>query len=489
MLMTVLYGEEVGKYNQTLLRINSCSLRIGYYICPNKKCYMKKITLISFLVATVVSFGQITKPSFNRWSIDLSGGINSVAKGMTPGYKSNLPNVGSFEVGTRYMLNADFGFDLNVGFDNFGNSSESPEFKTNVGRLNLQGVLNLGNALKFYQWTEKFTFLAHAGVGMADFSDDGLTFFFSDHDRMGQLVVGLTPQYKLSRRLAINLDVTAFANARQNNTFDFQTYSKVQGFNDRMYVTYTAGISYYLGRFDQHADWSPTKAVSKEEMDLMRADMEKMRRGMKDEDRDGVPNYLDEEPITAEGALVDNKGVTDPNKLDTDKDGIPDSYDACPEQEGKFATNGCPDADGDGVADKDDKCPSVPGVASAQGCPQSGNEKVNLTPSLDNVYFEVAKSTITKAEMDKLNRVVDHMNANPNHMLIIKGHADKIGSFELNQKLSEERAQTVLNYLLREGIDPSRMNTVAYGSMFPISSDNTQASRKENRRVELDVRF
>lgn len=448
---------------------------------------MKKITLIGFLILSAVTFGQITKPTFNRWSIDAAIGTNTPIRGFTPGYRSPLVNIGSFEVGGRFMFNANAGIQLGLGFDQFNNKKTSKEFKTNYGHLNLQAVINLGNVLNFYQWTEKFSFLAHAGVGLASMTDNGVAMPIFGDDQHGQLVFGLTPQFKLSRKLALNLDVTGYALTRQNHTLDYKTKSVHYGFGD-YFIRTTAGVSYYLGSFDQHADWSPTKSVSKEDMDAMRAEVEKMRKAMKDDDRDGVPNYLDEEPNTPEGTLVDQKGKADPTKMDTDRDGIPDSFDACPELEGKFSTNGCPDMDGDGVADKDDKCPSVPGSISAGGCPQSNNTPVSVTPSLDPIYFDVAKATMTKKEMEKLNRIVDLMNANPNYTLIIKGHADNMGSHQLNQELSEDRAQSVLGYLMKKGIDPVRLKAVAYGSNFPKSTDKTNAARQENRRVEFEVR-
>jgi len=72
---------------------------------------------------------------------------------------------------------------------------------------------------------------------------------------------------------------------------------------------------------------------------------------------------------------------------DTDKDGIVDDKDECPETPGLAQFNGCPDSDGDGIADKDDDCPNVPGLAQFNGCPDSdgdgivdGNDKCPNTP-------------------------------------------------------------------------------------------------------------
>ena len=111
--------------------------------------------------------------------------------------------------------------------------------------------------------------------------------------------------------------------------------------------------------------------------------------GSKDTDKDGIPDNKDacpEVPGLKEfnGCPdTDGDGIADKDDAcpqvkgpkefngcpDTDGDGIPDKYDACPEVAGPKEFNGCPDTDGDGIADKDDKCPDVAGPAENGGCP------------------------------------------------------------------------------------------------------------------------
>lgn len=447
---------------------------------------MKKITLVGLLLIGSTAFGQITKTSFNRWSVDVSAGANTAYSSFSPGYRAKAVGFYSAEIGARYMLNAYFGFDANFGFDAFSNRSSSKDFKTSMGRINLQGNLNLGNMMNFYQWTNRLGLIAHIGLGYGGTDSTGFSHPFVK-ESFGQVVVGLTPQIKLTNKLALNLDAQALANTRQGVTIDHGSKTNAAGFGTK-YLTFTAGISYYLGGFEQHADWSPTKSVNQEDLDLLRAEMEKIRKNMKDDDNDGVPNYLDNEADTPEGNLVDSHGVTDPNRMDTDRDGIPDAFDACPEEEGKFSTNGCPDGDNDGVADKDDKCPTTPGSMAAEGCPQSSGSRVNLNPAPEAIYFDLGHSELKKAETDKLNQIVEIMKNNPSYTLVIKGHTDKTGGFELNQNLSKDRANSVLNYLIKQGVDPARLQTVAYGSSFPATEDGSKAGRAKNRRVEFEAR-
>lgn len=86
-----------------------------------------------------------------------------------------------------------------------------------------------------------------------------------------------------------------------------------------------------------------------------------------DTDKDGVADYLDKCPNTPPGVKVDADGCP----LDTDKDGIPDYEDDCPDVFGLAAFKGCPDSDGDGVPDKDDRCPNTPKGYKVDrfGCP------------------------------------------------------------------------------------------------------------------------
>lgn len=444
---------------------------------------MKKITLATLFMGCAIAFGQVTAPSFNRWSLDASFGTNKAVRQFTPGYYSGIANFSSLQIGGRYMFSSTSGFDVSVGHDRFKEGGNSLEFNSQITRLNMQIVLNLANTFNFYEWTERIGLFAHTGVGLGMINSEANT-----SNLIGSMMVGLTPQIKLTNKLAVNFDLSVVGNARQGYTFDGNTsLNEFSGLNATFW-THRVGINYYFGGYDTHADWTPTKGVTANDMEAMRAELAKMRKGMKDDDADGVPNYLDKEPATPAGNMVDAKGVTDPNRMDTDMDGLADNFDDCPEEEGKFSTNGCPDMDNDGVADADDKCPDQAGTAANNGCPGGNNAKVDIDAGMSTVYFDVAKSTLNKKEVAKVNQLIDLMNANPTYNVVIKGHADRVGSFELNQALSQSRATSVQKYMVQKGIDPLRITTVAYGASFPATTEDTPAARARNRRVEFEVR-
>jgi len=91
-----------------------------------------------------------------------------------------------------------------------------------------------------------------------------------------------------------------------------------------------------------------------------------------DTDKDGVPDKKDVCPETPFGVQVDAKGCP----IDTDGDGVADHIDKCPQQPGSAELNGCPDTDKDGTADVDDKCPAVPGLPKFAGCPDTDGDGV-----------------------------------------------------------------------------------------------------------------
>lgn len=90
----------------------------------------------------------------------------------------------------------------------------------------------------------------------------------------------------------------------------------------------------------------------------------------KDSDKDGVPDKTDKCPNTRPGVKVDADGCD----LDTDGDGVADSDDECPEVAGLL--KGCPDTDNDGIADKDDECVDVPGIEAFKGCPDTDGDGI-----------------------------------------------------------------------------------------------------------------
>ena len=202
-----------------------------------------------------------------------------------------------------------------------------------------------------------------------------------------------------------------------------------------------------------------------------------------DEDEDGVNDENDQCPNAA--GPVKYHGCPIP---DSDKDGLNDELDKCPKEKGLDRYQGCPipDADKDGINDEEDNCPNSAGIMANHGC-------ANLQPIIDrfasNLKFASGKTILSKALLAGLDSIVLVMNAYPNMSLAIGGHTDNTGSLKINQKLSEQRALVVSNYLIQKGINIKRVTTAGYADTRPIADNKNIEGRAKNRRTDVIVLY
>jgi outer membrane protein OmpA-like peptidoglycan-associated protein len=113
--------------------------------------------------------------------------------------------------------------------------------------------------------------------------------------------------------------------------------------------------------------------------------------------------------------------------------------------------------------------------------------EVGLTVRLKNIYFDFDKTTLKSESFVELNKVVDFLKKNRNVSIEISGHTDSKGSDTYNLNLSQGRSQAVVDYLISQGIDFSRLQAKGYGESKPIDTNDTDEGRANNRRVEFTV--
>lgn len=164
---------------------------------------------------------------------------------------------------------------------------------------------------------------------------------------------------------------------------------------------------------------------------------------------------------------------------DTDGDGVPDELDQCPDTPAGTAVDdkGCP------LPPPAPACaPPAPGQpVTLEGC-AAGDTIV-----LRGVTFNFNEATLTANAKDLLNGVSDALLSRTDINVEIGGHTDSRGEDAYNQNLSENRAKSVKAYLASRGVDAARMETRGYGESQPVESNDTDAGRELNRRVELKV--
>ena len=105
----------------------------------------------------------------------------------------------------------------------------------------------------------------------------------------------------------------------------------------------------------------------------------------------------------------------------------------------------------------------------------------------DGVTFDVASYTLKPEFRATLNQVAQSMNEYPNSLIDVYGHTDSTGSDAYNQTLSENRARTVANYLISQGVSAARIRSQGFGETLPVASNDTEAGRMKNRRVEIKI--
>lgn len=138
------------------------------------------------------------------------------------------------------------------------------------------------------------------------------------------------------------------------------------------------------------------------------------------------------------------------------------------------------DSDGDGVTDDQDACPGTPAGAkvNARGCEEQ--------LVLQGVTFETNSARLTPNSTLTLDSVAEILRRRPNFNIEVRGHTDSTGSDEINTRLSQQRAESVMEYLVSQGVPAERLSAVGYGATQPVASNDTAEGRAQNRRVALE---
>jgi len=161
------------------------------------------------------------------------------------------------------------------------------------------------------------------------------------------------------------------------------------------------------------------------------------------------------------------------------------------------------DEDGDGVFDRRDRCPDTPANTPVKhnGCPLPNYPAVVKTPEpippaapqvitlsdAGDVLFEFDRSDLTPAARTELTALMPQLMAADVVSVKVVGHTDSKGSDAYNQSLSERRAASVVAFVLSQGVPTSKLSSEGRGESEPVDTNDTDAGRAKNRRVEIHL--
>jgi OOP family OmpA-OmpF porin len=443
---------------------------------------MKKFTFALIALASFSSlFSQeetkeeaVDSQTYNRWTLEATAGqgkgirpyqkdyFSSKANGLFGGVQAN-----SYSLAARYMFSPLFGVRGRFGYDDLQNQNgtDSKEFRLIMLSFRPEGVVNLNRLFKVEKELGRFGMLFHMGLDVSQVTSETPNVIENNNNNgvseyNGGITVGLTPQFRVSKRLALTVDVTYLNNFRQHFNWD-GSYSEGQNNLNGQYISSSVGLSYSFGDDKMHGDWAvimDPKAEEIEQLDQRINDMEAM---MNDTDKDGVPDYLDQENNSLAGVAVDTRG----RMVDLNKNGVPD------ELETYFKNNGI--------------LPSNSTITNNNNT-TSDEARNFINGGYVSAYFDLNKTKPTNVSSQGIDFVLNYLRKHPDSKLEIFGHADELGSNTYNNKLSNDRAESIKNVLIKAGVDASRISISAVGEDTSVDP-KSQEARRVVRRVTFRV--
>ncbi|CAM3407990.1 OmpA family protein [Aequorivita lipolytica] len=425
---------------------------------------MKRLVLPLLLLAVGAISAQETASTmqdeknndYNRWSVEISGGLHKPSRPFAPGYYTKTPDIGQVGLGVRYMFNDKFGLRLGLGYNNIEGDEDSLPFESSYYRSTLEGVVNLTSVLNFSDWTNSVGLLIHGGAGYS-FMEHKSPVAIDGNDNMLNIMGGITPMIKLGKSVALFGDISAVGNIRQTLTLD-GTQRNIKRDVDGFMVNASIGLNIYLGGADKHADWYSEEKDYQEQVMLLEERVAKLETDLIDTDQDGVPDYLDREPNTMSGVAVDTKGIA----VDKNNNGIPDEIETS----------------------LDDRYLKKSDYVKGGG---DDNVAELLNKGYVNVYFQFNSDRPETYSLEAINYLMKYMKDHPGSNAELIGYADELGNPEYNQKLSEKRAKRVYDILIASGIAENRLTYSGGGEDTTVDKSSSPA-RQLVRRVTFRLK-
>ena len=452
--------------------------------------------------ANVSPFTQASK-RFNDWSLSAGVGVPLVQSADLTSIK-NGNGSGKNIFGYSAYFSVDkaitHAFGLKLQYDRgetrqgwFNTKKEDPTgtdyrqvgARTQYDAISILGDINFSNLLRRVDNKSPFRWALHgyAGVGTLAYRAyqespalSGQTLMteikpFKFNSMFVQAGTGL--KYKINKR--IDAEARLMYVITGDDEFDGggAQYSEINKREDQIsdnFFNGTVGLTYKLGKHDSHLMWHDPLQEIYYKLDLLaekNQDFEVCKKG--DADNDGVCDDWDRELNTPAGARVDGAGVA----LDTDLDGVIDLYDECVVTPGPVENKGCP---------------YVQQVVQ----PGEGVVKEEET-NLEGIEFDLNSHRILPTNTPILNNAVNYINSSNGKFRVI-GATDTRSSDAYNQKLSERRANSVRDYLIKSGVNASQLDAVGRGEKdlkYPECDPAEKCpewKNRANRRVYFEAK-
>lgn len=450
-------------------------LQILKFIQPIKN-KMRKITLLSLLLVSVTAVNaqdkEVKKDSasadYNRWTIEATVGQGKGVNPYSVGYYSSdpgtflgKPQANSFSAGARYMISPKFGFKGALHYNdlkNIKNNGSIPFEMQQIG-LSVEGVVNASRLFGAEESFKRFGLLFHGGIRVDQMKSKTANVVEHDHnfgvkEYNGGLVLGISPQYRIGSKMSVLLDVSIQNSYRQHFNWDGSYSDKTNNLNGQL-ITTSIGLTYSLGKNDIHGDWATIRDKNLDKIDALDKRVGDVETLMNDSDKDGVPDYLDQENNSVAGVAVDTRG----KMVDLNRNGVPDELER--------------------YIDKTSK-------------ESSEKSNVDMIKRLVNegyvtTYFDTGKVNPTNVSTEGIDFIRTYLKNSPNAKIDIYGHADEIGSTAKNNTLSQGRAEAVKAILIKAGIDGSRLNVIPVGEDTSVDVES-EGARKLVRRVTFKIK-
>lgn len=391
----------------------------------NQTFLIQKLLIV--VTSLLLSF-QTNGQEFDKWSLDLGAGVQTIGAQINTGYSAKI--FGQGNLGVRYMFNEKFGLRLDLGYNKIEANSSSLPFSSNYYRASVQGVINVGNVLKFNTWTNRINLLAHGGIGIGILNNTIPV--VSGNEFTVPISLGITPQFKISERIAIFADFSSIINFHQTTTFNGTPFTDWRESNVSLFNT-SIGLNIAFGRYRKLADFHY------EESKPLKVDNE----------LDQIKKRLASAEKEIKELKMESAG---PNK-----ELIMTELDARYVKKEELKTNKYADVISGGNVDF---------------------IKELLNRGFINVYFDTNKSEIQKGSLNSVNYMKQFLMDNPTMSADIIGYADETGSVESNKALSQKRAKKVYDTLIAAGISSSRLSYFGGGVDPSVSEDARQFARK-----------